>query len=262
MNKVVYVLLSFLSFIMLTTTYNCSGDVRKKLSQTMVKRGDFYGNIEDGNFYIYKLTDEAKKKKTIIVPEKIDDKIVSIGYPARLKVFMSGYRYYRIEEFKSDNLENLYFMTRTICNYKKGEEYRENERPIFRLSEEDFPNLKKIFIFDEKRSSNTVDTKASYNSIKLYFANKTSKKANVSYFLNYNNMNDSDNIDHYYFIDNYDNGILKVMPPEPKRAGHIFLGWYKEKECIRKWDFENDIVVSTIGNIKTEVRLYAKWIKK
>ena len=261
MNKVVYVLLAFLSFSMLVLLVDCYSGVRKEIAKTMVKRGDFYGNIEDGNFYIYKLTDEAKKKKTIIVPEKIDGNIVSIGYITKSRtLFIPGYS--RIDEFESSNLENLYFMTKTICNYKNDEKYQRHRRPIFVLSKEDCPNLKRIFIFDEKRSCNTVNTNVPYDFIKFYFANNTSKKANVSYFLNYDNMNDSNNIDDYYFIDNYDNETIKVMPPEPKRDGYIFWGWYREKECIRKWDFENDIVVSTIGNIKTEVRLYAKWIKK
>ena len=46
----------------------------------------------------------------------------------------------------------------------------------------------------------------------------------------------------------------------PKKEGYIFDGWYKEKECINKWDFEID-TVKLEENIE-EIKLYAKWIEE
>ena len=47
-----------------------------------------------------------------------------------------------------------------------------------------------------------------------------------------------------------------IMPPliEPARAGYGFYGWYKEPECINRWDFAADTVT---GNIT----LYARWVQ-
>ncbi len=48
------------------------------------------------------------------------------------------------------------------------------------------------------------------------------------------------------------NGGLADAPSEPKQAGYIFNGWYKESGCVNAWDFANDIVLENIT-------LYAKW---
>ena len=101
--------------------------------------------------------------------------------------------------------------------------------------------------------------------------------ANVSYFYNYENAPN----DNYYWIDDYDYGEkIEFIPPEPTRAGYEFGGWYKESECINKWNFEVDILPQVkytdkipqhqLRNeeewdidyrIYQETKLYAKWIE-
>ena len=34
--------------------------------------------------------------------------------------------------------------------------------------------------------------------------------------------------------------VDEVLAPEVSRLGHIFTGWYKDKKCTQKWDFETD----------------------
>ncbi len=86
------------------------------------------------------------------------------------------------------------------------------------------------------------------------------RMANVSYFYNYDN---SDTINFkIFFIDDLDGETIKNIPPNPLREEYEFTGWYKEKECLNKWDFENNIVPSKIydedGNyIYKETILYA-----
>jgi uncharacterized repeat protein (TIGR02543 family) len=41
-------------------------------------------------------------------------------------------------------------------------------------------------------------------------------------------------------------------PSDPKKTGFIFAGWYKEKEYLTVWDFENDTV-------EADTILYARW---
>lgn len=45
---------------------------------------------------------------------------------------------------------------------------------------------------------------------------------------------------------------LTVPNPEPTKNNYIFDGWYKEPECINKWDFSADTITNNIT-------LYAKW---
>ncbi|QNU65658.1 InlB B-repeat-containing protein [Ruminiclostridium herbifermentans] len=54
-------------------------------------------------------------------------------------------------------------------------------------------------------------------------------------------------------IVNYNNTVEE--PQIPTYEGYIFDGWYKEADCINKWDFTTDRVTS-------ETILYAKWISK
>ena len=58
--------------------------------------------------------------------------------------------------------------------------------------------------------------------------------------------------------------ILDPKTKVPTRIGYTFMGWYKEPECINKWDFDNDIVPSKEYDengqyILKEIKLYAKW---
>ena len=46
----------------------------------------------------------------------------------------------------------------------------------------------------------------------------------------------------YYWIDDVEDGErIEIIPPEPKREGYTFGGWYCEPECITEWDFNTAI---------------------
>ena len=61
-----------------------------------------------------------------------------------------------------------------------------------------------------------------------------------------------------YWIDHLENGELLMEPPTPYVEGQTFLGWYKDKECIEVFDFENEIVHEKENEI-VWLHLYAKW---
>lgn len=68
----------------------------------------------------------------------------------------------------------------------------------------------------------------------------------------------------YYRIDDYEYGSkIELIPQEPKRNGYTFVGWYKEPECINKWNFDTDTLTEERiidGVIKyQETKLYAEW---
>jgi uncharacterized repeat protein (TIGR02543 family) len=84
--------------------------------------------------------------------------------------------------------------------------------------------------------------------------------ANIAFFFNYEeNPNEG-----YFFVDLLEeSGKITKPPYDPKREGYTFDGWYKEPECLNKWDFDTDEVTITFdeeGNrIYEEIKLYAKW---
>ena len=92
--------------------------------------------------------------------------------------------------------------------------------------------------------------------------------ANVSYMYNYENAEHNG----YYWIDDYDYGTkIDFVPEDPTREGYIFDGWYREPECIRKWDFAIDTLPEEVTEededgetvvTYQETRLYAKWTEK
>ena len=58
---------------------------------------------------------------------------------------------------------------------------------------------------------------------------------------------------------------IERKPKEPIKEGYKFEGWYKEKECINEWDFENDMLSEILGSENGNIvsfkitRLFAKW---
>lgn len=79
-------------------------------------------------------------------------------------------------------------------------------------------------------------------------------RANVSYMLNYETNNP------YYYVDNYEYGeIIQYIPPEPKREGYTFLGWYQDPEGIMEWEFKENKLSKLEEEEFKETKLYAKW---
>ncbi len=102
----------------------------------------------------------------------------------------------------------------------------------------------------------------------LYNNACTVKYANISYNYNYE---DSKNYG-VYFIDDCDYGNkIEYIPANPTREGYTFDGWYKEPECINKWNFESDTLPEEVKEVNEnneeevkfqETKLYAKWNKQ
>jgi len=100
--------------------------------------------------------------------------------------------------------------------------------------------------------------------------------ANITYYFNF----ETDINYGVYWVDDVDYGEkIEYIPANPVREGYEFGGWYKETECINKWDFETDTLPEEqfeeieVENateeaeiekktIYQETKLYAKWIKK
>ena len=155
-----------------------------------------------------------------------------------------------------------------MCSEKLEKVYITSSVHIVSGSFRNSPNLMKVvsmagaFKIESTQFIKTYVSSEEYNNLSsnsLYYY--AFDKANVSYF---NNFETEDNYG-YYWIDDWDyGGKIEFIPPEPEREGYTFGGWYKEPECINKWNFETDTLpeqkLDEEGReVYQETRLYANW---
>ncbi len=138
--------------------------------------------------------------------------------------------------------------------------------PYTMRSISDGDGIKMVSTLNVTEMNGQVFVPAKYEAYyKSKFPNANVKAANVVYHMNYENAPFE-----FYCVDNYDYSVqeslskITIIPPEPQHEGYIFDGWYKEKECVNKWNYETDslpILKTDINGqvIYQETSLYAKW---
>jgi hypothetical protein len=203
------------------------GYIAKSGASRRAKEGDYVAVLE--------LTDTAKQKKTIIVPDYIDDKPVvqigmeGIGFSIGLLSYGSNFdKLYLPKNIISINLSQcIYSSIKVFFLALSDFDFLKNYGGTFYLEEQ----LYKEFIISGTTSSTN-------GSVLL---------ANITYI--------SEN--KVYLVDNYDDGDSLSAPVQPTREMYTFSGWYKEPELITEWDFENEVFErdETVSTMK----LYAKW---
>ena len=221
--------------------------------------GDFWVRMYVDKCYILGTTTQGNNQRYLIIPEKIKGrKVEYLGTPRSPLAIVGKIKRAEIE---SDKIEKVFFETSDIGVHVN--------------TFDDCSRLKKIFAI--RGEINHVQTNLYYTykyfmtHIKISDFNATynnfhTKPANVSYNYNFNGAEN----DGYYWIDDYDYGSkIEFIPPEPKRKGYTFGGWYKEPECINKWNFETDVLPEERTEINEdgeeevvyqETKLYAKWL--
>lgn len=196
------------------------------------------------------LTENGKEQEVLIVPETAD------GYPV---VQVS----YGLGLLRSEKLVRL-FMPKTLtipraldhCFALKTVILLNDENSFclssFRLSPRKVGAYMPLAGYNELMSKETTHSEHNYTCL---------EPANISFMYNYNGSPNGG----YYWIDNLDGESLLTVPENPARNGYIFVGWYKEPECINLWDFETDVSEKQEdgeGNSAfVETILYAKWLK-
>ena len=219
---------------------------------------------EDGSdqtyVYLVGLTELGKQQKELIIPEYIDGlKVNGLGYErpvgGKLPIFGGMLAGDEVVYFDSEGYSGKIYLS-TVCDGYFSKYYFKNLNAEFITWDEYVPAYYKV--------QNVV---LGYNYHNNYFFNEdgtTYKLANVSYMYNYQNSPN----DGYYWVDSYDNELITFIPPNPEREGYIFEGWYKEEECINKWDFNIDktgkeliIEENSQYNEYPGIYLYAKWVK-
>lgn len=197
---------------------------------------------------IMELSEQGKQKETIVFPTEINGVLV--------KAFGDEFGF-RIEgKIESENLKNVY-MHSQIERFVNDNSF--NELKGYTLYSGFSEDMSRYFVFYDtvylSKEDNTWLNKLESD----HEVFEKVRYANVIYYYNYDNKTT-------FFVDDCDGTVVNVIPPNPYRKGYEFLGWYKEPECINKWDFENDIVPSKEYDengqyILKEIKLYAKWGK-
>lgn len=217
------------------------------------EEGYFKYYYNDNTAYVVGLTELGMQQEVLDFTAKIDGKEILLGYRYKL-----NYGTKKVFELSSDNLKKIYV--------KDIYRYIVMGASLMNQCQEKIIILDTFYLRygtdNHKFYFNTnieLDSEENWNNSSEYHQ----FYANVEYNLNYDN-ND------IYFIDDYDNELISYIPQEPEREGYIFGGWYKESECINKWDFSNDIIKEKkwLNDNKEyykdqdyeKTTLYAKWI--
>ena len=262
--SLVLLLIISLFTIALTSCFGY-GDVYKTKSSGYFR---YQVDKETNEAMLVGLTEEGEQQETIIIPSEIGGyKLTTIGYPVTVPPGKTIQ--YKID-MKSDKLKEIYIPSSIKnCSINRYNFYRNltNLRSFYwgGVSKSDLIAIRENnvftngFISKNNMMKNKDKYDSSYDSVgKIDMSYLTI--ANVVYYLN-------DDTEDSYFVDDCDNEKIVNIPTNPIRDGYEFKGWYKEKECINKWDFENDIVPTKQYDenneyIFIETSVYAKWEKK
>lgn len=203
-------------------------------------------SMNDNCITIMELSEQGKQKDTIVFPTEINGILV--------KAFGDEFGLRTEGKIKSENLKSVYIHSQ-IEMFVNEDMFNEIKDYVLYSGFSDdmsryFPFYDTIYLSkDDNTWLNGLESNHEiFNTIKY---------ANVVYYYNYDNKTT-------FFVDDCDGTVVNVLPPDPYIKGYEFLGWYKEPECINKWDFENDIVPKKEYDINgeyilNETKLYAKW---
>lgn len=209
------------------------------------------------------LSETGRTQTTLILPRDIDGAVVDrLGARSLIEFAESKYTVPRAYSTDAPDFENN--VIQKIVNNTGENTYFVGDLPAI------CPELKKIFYLISDLPYYAIETS---DGVTSYVSSAYNEKvnstsfsiANISYLLNYESDGDG-----YYFIDDCDyGGKIDYVPQPPIREGYTFGGWYKESECINRWDFATDTLpaklTETNENGENEVKyqetkLYAKWI--
>lgn len=246
-------------FIIVVCVWNCAPKPAESPKYEDRAVGDFVVRFYKDYCEIKGTTEQGNEKKYLVIPEYIDGvRVESVG----VKGFTLQDHGLLRPEIQSDKLERVYFETTIKVHPESFDHY-----------EKWCPNIKKVFYpgieaLIMNRSGYYVYYPRGID--KSNWLQSRTEWANISYYYNYENAKNNG----YYWIDDYDyGGTIEFIPTDPIREGYKFDGWYKEAECINKWDFKTDRlpkekterIYSESGEfwdkaVYQETILYAKWI--
>ncbi len=265
MKKILIALILLFSMIL-----NLSGCYQRKPSDQELDEAIDNGYIKTRVWDTYNsgvvcgLSEEGKMQEIVYVPDRIN-----YWFGEYLVIQISPELYGSTLDFESEKLKRIYFpwsvgyssVTEDELEMRLGSvEY------VFSTSTLALVTNRKINDECKNVVPLTVYKKIMHDELigNMCIVSEENKKyfvpANIMYSFNFD-MSENEG---YFFIDLLEeSGKITKPPYDPKREGYTFDGWYKEPECVNKWDFDTDTVTITFddeGNrIYEEIKLYAKW---
>ncbi len=233
MKKVIYF------FVLILICSLSTGCFKKKDREAYIS-GDYIYDLHkvDGKTYayIFDFSEEGAQKEVLIVPKEIG------GYEVKKFNYINGYGRNLKGKMESNKLKRIYFP------YVVG---------IETYALDNCPFLERILFVDFKSGWDN-----SKHIIKVFEKNcnvfYNLMAANVTYYVD----------DEVYWFDDFTYGEqISFVPKQPEKEGHIFDGWYTEKEFINKWNFSTSVLPNFSGldengwDVFVGTNLYARFIK-
>ncbi|MFI3252367.1 MAG: InlB B-repeat-containing protein [bacterium] len=187
------------------------------------------------------LSSEGNKKETIVFPTVLDDIEVSdIDKPVG-------------STFKISNAKNVYYHGAIGSNVSIL--YSADNINLYISGNPSHPHNELLYIDLKNIENHTVYIQECYYDNMLNYKINF-QKGNVVYYA-------SDKWGEYtFFIDDCDNQMVNVIPPNPIKEGYEFTGWYTDDTYTDKWDFDNIIPSKQYDNgnyIFKETSIFAKF---
>ena len=272
-KRLIFLIITLLLIISLTS---CNKGLKERTE------GDFKYVIKSNDkSYITGFSDTGKEKKSLYMPETLGGKqVYGFGYYHKNKIG-PAYNYY--DDFDG-KVKKLYFNENTWNQINCGYRFRSpgNLKSVL-LVFENIIDVNEIYISWRQSYNCCISYESFVNSgnLKLWNIDRgypylIEEYSNSYYYMQIGNINFLYNYENspyngIYHFDSVDNDIVDYIPADPIREGYKFIGWYKEKECINLWDFNNDkcgdlIYAKDIDDIDnyeySGINLYAKWEKE
>lgn len=259
-KKFFAVTLAVLSLTATIAVSGCKGCGDEVLPESDLGYFSFAVKVEDDGTrkaYITGLTDSGARQKVLVCPYSMGGgaKVYGLGY---IRHFLVGSE--NMGRFHSDNLEKFFFPHMPLeVEREPGPTFAfEKARPVW-WDTSDIESEFSISRAGAIYGYNYYRTKVAAG----HYIEENSVIANVSFMYNYEGAEN----DGYFWVDSYDEDVITFIPPNPERPDYLFGGWYKEPECISRWDFERDrtgkelyIEEGSECDTYEGVYIYAKWI--
>lgn len=216
---------------------------------------DSIGGEEDGEYvFIMMLTGEGKKKLTLIIPEEINGKpVIKVGHSDGMGMF--GFSC----GISSGKYRKLYFppTLQSINPSNIGSQYIKYF--FVKFPNKEFLNKIKVPYYVPEKDYDKYVGEYIENGKEEMIPNIVI--ANVNFILDGEvHWIDDYRVDDGEPWDDYtgpEEGTLIAEPPLAQKDGYEFDGWYKEQECINKWDFNTDMFMFDRQDVI--LNLYAGW---
>ena len=235
----------------------------------ILESGNFiYYIMKNGDAVICGLTDEGREQQYLIIPQDIDGhKVTDISkgtYSTDTNI-IKKYGETVSYMINSEKLRKIYITSNVSVSTSVGW----GSENVFVYC----PELVAVVVVANENVNYGRSNIEIYKNGRLCYVpvvvtkdmeEYNSNIANVTYYYNFDGAENGG----YYWIDYCVYGEkIDYIPLNPEREGFEFGGWYKEAECINRWDFVKDRLPAPVydaeeNEIYQETALYAEWIEK